>query len=139
MAVFACALAFGAIAQPVEPDPDALAAAAAQAWIPKAGTHVYYHFEVETEGLPKHMWKPPPRDIDVTYRDLDTGRLHTEFGVDAGWGVLFRDPPFSRGSVEAVARSGGYMWCIFEVSYSDGSGWAVSDFGRHRCRVERRF
>jgi hypothetical protein len=138
--VFAVATAFALAARPVAPDADALAAAAAQSWIhPKEATDVYYHFEVETEGLPKHMWKPPPRDIDVTYRDLDTGRLVTERGVDADWIRIFRNPKFSRGRIEAVAEGGGYMWCIFEVAYADSSGWTVSEFGRHRCRAKRSF
>lgn len=104
-----------------------------------AVTHVYYSFEVETEGLPKHMYRPPPRDINVTYRDLDTGRLVTERGVDAGWGLIFRNPGFSRGRLEAEARGGGYMWCILEVGHADESGWVVSEYGRRRCRVKRRF
>ena len=138
--MFAVAAAFSLAARPVPPDADALAAAAAQRWIhPKQATDVYYHFEVETEGLPKHMWKPAPRDIDVTYRDLHTGRLVTERGVDADWIKVFPDPEFSRGRIEAVAHGGGYMWCIFEVSYADASGWAVSEFGRRRCRVKRAF
>lgn len=137
VAILVVAVAFAFAARPVPPDNDSLARAAAQASIPDWATHVYYSFEVETEGLPKHMWKPPPRDIDVTYRDLDTGRLVTEWGVDADWGLIFRNPDVSRARIEAVAESGGYMWCVLEVSNSDASGWAVSDFGRHRCRIER--
>ena len=112
----------------------------AASWVhPKSVTNVYYHFEVETEGLPKHMYEPRPRDIDVTYRDLDTGRLRTLRGVDADWAVGFREPGFSRGRVEAVAHGGGFVWCVMEVYHHDASGWVVSEFGRQKCRVKRRF
>jgi hypothetical protein len=122
------------------PAPIETAADAARRWIhPKQATHVWYHFEVETEGLPKHMYEPPPGDIDVTYRDLDTGRLLTIRGVDADWMVGFRNPKFTRGRIQAVAHGRGLAWCVMEVDYHDASGWTVSEFGRRRCRVKRRF
>ena len=138
-ALLVIALAAAASIEPTVAGWPQTAAEAARRWIPPKDVDVWYHFEFDdTEQLPKHMYVPPPRDIDVTYRDLDTGRLLTERGVDADWAVGFHNPKFERAHLEAVAHGGGYAWCILEVSESDGSGWAVSDSGRRRCRVKRR-
>lgn len=139
-ALLVLALASAGSIEPLDPGRPQTAAEAARRWIhPKAVTHVWYHFEFDdTHQLPRHMYVPPPRDIDVTYRDLDTGKLRTERGVDADWLVVFRNPELDRARIEAVAHAGGYAWCILEVWNNDGSGWTVSDSGRRRCRVKRR-
>ncbi|HEX2058851.1 MAG TPA: hypothetical protein VHI71_10850 [Actinomycetota bacterium] len=130
----------GVLAAGAQTAPRALPPPQAPAGVhPKAVEQVAYHFEVETEGLPVHMWKPGPRAIDVRYRDLDSGRLVTLRGVGPNWMRLFEWPEFSRGRVEAVARGGGLMWCVVEVYFADASGWTVTDRGRHRCRLKRRF
>lgn len=134
------ALALALTARPVEPDNDSVAAAAAQPWIhPITVEYVYYGFQIDEESLPRRMVHPRPRDIDVTYRDLDTGRVVTERGVDWSWGMTFPFPKFSDGFLRAVAHGGDNLRCAIEVGHADGSGWAVGDGGRRRCRVKRRF
>lgn len=96
-----------------------------------------YSFDVEANGLPRRTYLPSPSDIDVTYRDLDTGRMVTVRGVDAEWVVTFSDPRFSPAELVAVAHGGGNMWCALEASDATGSGWAMSDRGRHRCSLTR--
>jgi hypothetical protein len=100
---------------------------------------VWYTFEVETEGLPRSSWNPPPRDIDVTYRNLRAGRLVTREGVGSEWAMGFWRPRFGRGRLEATAHGGGNMWCVVEVNRRDGSGVTISDRGRHSCRIKRNF
>ena len=139
-ALLVLALAVAASIEPIDPGRPHTAAEAARRWIhPMTVEYVYYSFQIDEEGLPRRMFHPRPRDIDVTYRDLDTGRLVTEYGVDWSWGVTFDFPELSKGSLRAVAHGGDNMWCAFEVYHSDGSGWAVSDNGRRRCRVKRKF
>lgn len=98
---------------------------------------ISYSFDVEANGLPQRTYIPPPSGIDVTYRDLDTGRMVTVRGVDAEWVVRFSNPRFSPAQMDAVAHGGGHMWCALEASDAKGSGWAMSDHGRHRCSLTR--
>ncbi len=97
--------------------------------------HVVYSFEVDADGLPKDAFEPPPRDIDVIYRDLHTGNLEIERSVAADWFAVFDEPRYGRAFMSATAHGGGTILCTMEVSYRGTSGWIFHDQGPRRCQI----